>query len=126
VGNGDTLQRSTGRGTPAFRLFYVAAGGTLALTGLTLSNGLANSQFNADGGAIYNQGTLSLDRVTVENCAAQGQSSHSSSGGGIYSGGALAIADSVIQNNRALGGSGQFSGAPGWRGTWRWCVHRGR
>src|SRR4051812_21699431 len=46
LGNGDTIERSSGGGTPGFRLFDVAAGGSLSLNGLTLSGGLAQ------GGAI--------------------------------------------------------------------------
>src|SRR5262249_29480017 len=41
VGNGDTIGRSTASGTPAFRLLDVAAGASLTLEGLTLTNGLA-------------------------------------------------------------------------------------
>ena len=41
VGNGDTIRRSLVAGTPAFRLFDVAAGASLELYGLTLKNGLA-------------------------------------------------------------------------------------
>src|SRR5690242_4345138 len=40
IGNGDTLQRSTAKSTPAFRLFYVSDAGSLTLSNLTLSNGL--------------------------------------------------------------------------------------
>src|SRR6516164_3201192 len=59
IGNGDTIERSTASGTPAFRLFDVAKGGSLALENLTLQNGLAfGSGISAEGGAIYNQGTL--------------------------------------------------------------------
>lgn len=73
VGNGDTIQRSTATGTPAFRLFDVAAGATLNLQGLTVQNGLASgSGVQAEGGAIYSQGTLSMDTVSVQNNAALG------------------------------------------------------
>jgi hypothetical protein len=51
VGNGDTIGRSTASGTPAFRLLDVAAGATLTLQGLTLTNGLASgSGVSAQGG----------------------------------------------------------------------------
>jgi hypothetical protein len=73
LGNGDTIQRSTAAGTPAFRLFDVAAGATLTLRNLTLQNGLASgSGVSAEGGAIYSRGTLLLDTVTVQNNTAQG------------------------------------------------------
>src|SRR5262249_41303409 len=73
AGNGDTIEPSPAPGTPAFRLFDVAAGATLKLQNLTLQNGLAlGSDVSAQGGAIYSQGTLSLDTVTVQNSTAQG------------------------------------------------------
>src|SRR5262249_50707974 len=40
AGNGDTIERSTASGTPAFRLFDVASGAVLVLQNLTLANGL--------------------------------------------------------------------------------------
>src|SRR3954466_6479674 len=71
LGNGDTIQRSTGKSTPAFRLFTSATGGSLTLNDLTLSNGLAIG-FSPSGGAILNLGTLSLNHVTVQDSIAQG------------------------------------------------------
>jgi hypothetical protein len=113
VGNGDVLQRSTGTGTPAFRLFDVASGGSLTLNNLTLSRGLAWGYLTA-GGAILNEGTLSLSGVTVQNCLAQGPLGSPAFGGGIYSSGTLAIANSAIQNNQALGGDSSYVlGGPG-------------
>jgi hypothetical protein len=103
-GNGNTIQRSTARGTPEFRLFDVAAGASLSLNNLTLSGGVATFY----GGAVLNLGTLSLRGVTVQNCAAKGWSS--ASGGGISSYGLLTIADSTIRNNQALGVDGWLNG----------------
>src|SRR5262245_30147052 len=40
VGNGDIIERSTATGTPAFRLFDIAAGASLILENLTLQGGL--------------------------------------------------------------------------------------
>ena len=40
-GNGGVIERSTASGTPAFRLFDVAAGASLRLENLTLQGGLA-------------------------------------------------------------------------------------
>ena len=104
LGNGDTIQRSTAGSTPAFRLFAIAAGGSLALDNLTLSGGVAAY----DGGGVLNLGTLSLRGVTVQNCAVKGWSF--ASGGGIYSNGLLTIVDSTIRNNQALGDNGWLSG----------------
>ena len=75
VGSGDTVERSTVSGTAAFRLFDVATGGSLTLQSLTLQGGLAfGSGVSAEGGAIDNQGNLTLFDVTVDNNIAQGAS----------------------------------------------------
>jgi hypothetical protein len=120
VGNGDTIQRSTASGTPAFRLFDVASGASLTLGSLTVQNGLAQGSGSGgapgEGGAIYNQGTLALNTVTVQNNTAQGYSDGNVAGGGIYSSGSLTVQSSTIQNNKALGGAGFAAtgfGAPG-------------
>ena len=70
VGNGDTIERSTAAGTAAFRLFDVAPQASLTLQNLTLQGGLAEtwpSRIRGRGGAIYNQGALTLSGVTVAN-----------------------------------------------------------
>jgi hypothetical protein len=118
AGNGDTIARSTQNGIPAFRLLDVAAGGSLTLTNLTLQGGLAfGGGVSAQGGALYNQGTLLLIGVTVQNNTAQGSDGQyissqtgsapqSAAGGGIYSSGTLTLQGCTIQNNQALGGQG--------------------
>jgi hypothetical protein len=115
LGNGDLIQRSTATGTPAFRLFDVASGASLSLSNLTLQGGLAfGSGLAAEGGAIYNQGTLTLNSVTVQGNVAQGAdgglswAGQSAEGGGIYSAGALTLGgNTIIQNNQAIGGRGR-------------------
>jgi hypothetical protein len=97
VGNGDTIERSTA--SPAFRLFDVAAGGSLTLENLTLQNGVAAGY---DGGAIYNQGTLVLSGVTVQDNTAEG---FPAAGGGIWSNGSLTVENSTIGYNVANFGS---------------------
>ncbi len=114
VGNGDAIERSTASGTPAFRLFDVAAGASLTLQKLTLQGGLATgAAVWAEGGAIYNRGTLTLSGVTVQDNFAQGTSAPpfapawEAAGGGIYSNSVLTLEDgTVVQNNQALGGIG--------------------
>jgi hypothetical protein len=117
VGNGDTIARSTATGTPAFRLFDVAGGASLALANLTLQGGLAfGSGMSAEGGAIYSQGGLDLNGVTVQNSIAQGQNGagqpvnaygQPAAGGGIYSSGYLTMeGNTTIRNNHAIGGQG--------------------
>lgn len=108
VGNGDMIERSTA--SPAFRLFDVAAsGGSLTLESLTLQDGLAQAAKNtgnsADGGAIYNQGTLILSGVTVQFNTASDSAGANASGGGIWSNGGLTLENScMVQGNSALGG----------------------
>jgi hypothetical protein len=114
IGNGDTIERSTASGTPAFRLLDVASGASLTLQNLTLQNGLAlGSGSAAEGGAIYNQGTLVLSAVTVQNNLAQGSGDKSAgpaAGGGIWSGSSLTLENgTLLQNNQAIGAPG-FSG----------------
>jgi hypothetical protein len=121
VGNGDTIQRSTASETPAFRLFDVAGGASLSLQSLTVQNGLAlGNGVAAEGGALLNQGSLTLNGVTVQNNTAQGYSEDitlgdgdNAAGGGIYSSGVLTVQNSSIQNNQALGGVGLAAGVLG-------------
>jgi hypothetical protein len=137
-GNGDTIARSTTKGTPAFRLLDVAAGATLTLENMTLKGGLANGggavydpsvySQTAAGGAIDNQGTLTLTGVTVTGNTARGNDGEPAPiyptpgsvglGGGIYSSGALTMTGCSIGNNQAIGGKGSDEidvpgGAPG-------------
>jgi hypothetical protein len=125
IGNGDVIERNTAAGTPAFRLFQVAAGASLNLQDLTLQGGIGGAvaspgpgllPFWAGGGAVYNQGTLNLTGVTVQNNIAVGNGGSSGSwinypagnagGGGVWSSGVLTITDSIIANNQAVGGHG--------------------
>jgi hypothetical protein len=114
-GDADFIERSTARATPAFRLFDVAAGGSLTLSGLTLSNGLSLASVNSSplGGAVRSEGTLSLNGVTIQNSIVKGAvgvdyapDGQMAVGGGIYSSGVLTVANSTIRNNLAQGGAG--------------------
>src|SRR5262249_30112208 len=70
VGNGDVIERSAAKGTPAFHLFMVDTGASLTLENLTLQGGLSYSSARWDvdsGGAINNRGALTLRSVTVQN-----------------------------------------------------------
>jgi hypothetical protein len=121
VGNGDTIERSTASGTPAFRLVDVACSGSLTLQNLTLQNGWAfGSGTSAEGGAIYNQGTLVLSGATVQHNGASGSSGadatvlghvgdsgQDAAGGGIWSNGSLTLENGTqILSNLAFGGNG--------------------
>jgi hypothetical protein len=117
IGNGGVIERSAAAGTPAFRLVDVAAGALLTLKNLTLQGGVAIAwAVPARGGAIYNQGTLNLESVTVQNNTATGSAGifawstlidgGNAQGGGIYSAGSLSLKDCTIRNNSAIGGRG--------------------
>jgi hypothetical protein len=122
IGNGDVIERSAAAGTPAFRLFDVAAGASLRLENATLQGGLATATtysysipLPARGGAILNMGALTVNSVTVQNNTAKGSDSiyfysytggFGAAGGGIYSAGSLTMTGCTIQNNAAIGGQG--------------------
>ena len=127
LGDGDTIERSTAAGTPDFRLLRVASGGSLTLENLTLQGGMITSvrmgsglarnlptilNGGADGAAIYTQGTLDLNGVTVQDNVA-GVSGITpiitdSAGGGIFSdlGSVTLEGGTIVQNNEALGSVG--------------------
>ncbi|MCA9262194.1 MAG: hypothetical protein KDA60_00035, partial [Planctomycetales bacterium] len=75
----------------------VQAGVTAVIAGLTLTNG----DF-VTGGAILNEGTLTLNEVYLENNAAE-------NGGAIYNMGQLTINASTISHNSAINGGGIYS-----------------
>jgi hypothetical protein len=96
-----------------FRLFDVASAGSLTLKNLTLQNGRAvGSASSSEGGAIYNQGTLDLNGVTVQDNLAFGgydstTAGNDAAGGGVWSSGTLTLENvTKVQNNEALGGDG--------------------
>jgi CSLREA domain-containing protein len=78
-----------------FSVFFVAAGNTVAISGLTIEAGYASF-----GGGIYNLGSLTLTDCTVAGNSATNQ------GAGIYSQGTLIVTGCTIANNGApkLGG----------------------
>jgi hypothetical protein len=92
------------------RLFDVAQGASLTLENVTLQNGLVFTPVGTGiaekGGAIYNQGTLILNNVMVQNNAAIGWplEKQSAAGGAIWSNGSLTVENgSVFQGNSATG-----------------------
>jgi hypothetical protein len=116
VGNGDTVERSTGGGTPAFRLLDVAGGASLSLSGLTLQGGLASGAIPA-GGAILSRGSLSLSGVTVQSNIAQGGVGNVAEGGGISSSGSLTAQNCTVTRNQAIGGDASSRGQNGGSGA---------
>ena len=99
-GNSATITRSA---TAAFRLFDVASGGSLSLSGLTLSNGLANDGVSG-GGAIFSHGPLTVSRTTFSGNSAPAATG--TSGGAIDASGSLAVSLSTFSGNTAQEGGG--------------------
>ncbi len=111
-GNGATIARQAATAStpvPAFRLFNVAAGGSLTLNGLTLRNGFADDGTNG-GGAIFSLGTLNVSGVTFSGN--QSPSATGTSGGAISSDNSsarLTVDRSTFTGNAAQEGGGIFT-----------------
>jgi uncharacterized repeat protein (TIGR01451 family) len=133
-GGNAVIARSFTGGTPAFRLFYVAAAGRLTLDHTILANGFATSavpsSWDQTGGGVLSHGALVLNAtivtgnnalcfgggvasgfgsVVVQNGSSiQHNISASCSGGGLYlgSGASLTVTESSIRANSAPVGEG--------------------
>ena len=70
------------------RIFSIGEGFTVTLTNATLINGKADK-----GGAIYNDGSLTLSDVKLNDNAADGY------GGAVFNNGELVVSDSVFDSN---------------------------
>jgi hypothetical protein len=96
-------------GPSSFRIFFVSRGATVGLSGLTIAGGLASG---ADGGGIYNAGTLTLSNSILSGNTATLDSSHRihGDGGGIFNDGTLTLSNSTLSGNTAqVEGGGIFS-----------------
>ena len=92
-------------GNNSSRVFEVAAGQNVAISGLTITDG---QEVAANGGGILVDAgaTLNLDQVVVANNSAYADSSGNfGSGGGIENDGSLTVTQSFFTNNLASGGS---------------------
>jgi len=118
VGNGDTIERTTG--SVVFRLIDVASQASLTLQNLTLQGGLVQTgwlvlheyynYYGAAGGAIYNQGALTLSGVTLVNNSAISTAGGPGAGGAIWSSGSLTLENgTLLEGNLARGGEGLTS-----------------
>jgi hypothetical protein len=92
-------------GNGANRIFQVAAGSTVTLKSLTLTNGLASG---ANGGAIDNSGTLTLAGCTVAGNLASTTITGIGNGGGIANetGAVLNLNQCTVAENSAAGSGG--------------------
>jgi hypothetical protein len=96
AGKGSTIERDGS--APEFRLLAVAPGGDLTLQNLTLQGGHAyfdGVNFpNASGGAVRNEGVLTLTNSTITGNTAAG-------GGGVLNEGAFTLTNSTLSGNVA-------------------------
>ena len=83
------------------RIFSVVSSVDATIRGMTLTNGKVTG--NNHGGAVYNDGSLKLDKVIVDGNEA-GQN-----GGGVFSNGKLHVIDSTFSNNIASNRGGAIA-----------------
>lgn len=131
---GIVIARSSVAGTANFRLFDVGVDSNLTLRGATLSNGYAEGGYSrrgggalGAGGAIFNQGTLTLDRCTLTGNTALGGrggfgdadnggggvGANASSSGGGPNGGAVGALGTPASLDGGPGSNGGFGGGGG-------------
>ena len=87
-----TVQANAARGAATARVFSIAVGSTVTIRDMTIRHGNVTS---SGGGGIRNQGTLTLENVTVKD-------NDASDGGGIYNGEAdLTLTNCTVSGNTA-------------------------
>jgi predicted outer membrane repeat protein len=95
-------------GNAASRVFHITNGVTVAISGLTITNGAVSGSYPANlGGGIWNDHST----LTLSNCVVTGNSGGNGSGGGIYNDGLaglvnLSIIASTISGNTSTGSGG--------------------
>ena len=97
----DVLVVNRDGNAPAFRIFDLLPGKTVALEGLTISNGKAT----VGGGIINNHSNL-----TINNCTLTGNTAPGGNGGGIFNYGTGNPASLTINNSTFSGNSSDFGG----------------
>jgi hypothetical protein len=93
------------KGTTGIRVFQINAGVAATITDLTVTGGNVAA---GNGGGILNNGTLTLQRVTVSGNALTGSYHHGSGLANIGVGASVTIQDCTVSGNTAnsIGGSG--------------------
>jgi hypothetical protein len=117
LGNGATIVRKSSQ---QFRIIDIGLGADVTISSLTIKGGHApDGVLGEPGGGIFNQGTLTLTRVTVTRNAAGNTSvfviagTSGGVGGGIANFGTLHISRSRIVKNRTGVGPSTPSSGPG-------------
>jgi hypothetical protein len=94
-------------GNNASRVFDVAAGASITLASLIVTNGRVSSDTQAQGGGIRNAGNLTLNGCTITNnqvtagLTGTGSEVVLAQGGGIYSTGGLTLTGCIVSGNSA-------------------------
>ena len=102
--SGPGANRLTVNANHASRALNIASGKDVTISGLTITNGSAPSDF---GGGIYNDHAI----LTVSSCTISGNSADQGTGGGIFNDGydgstTMTISNSTISGNSAWPGPG--------------------
>ncbi|HEV2852641.1 MAG TPA: CSLREA domain-containing protein [Thermoanaerobaculia bacterium] len=102
---GDGVSRTVIDGGGIDRIFFVAGGSTMEIRDVTLRNGRSQGA----GGAIRNEGVLTISRSVLDANASVAGTGGAGFGGAILTdgdGSTLTVTDSTISNNTAQGGGG--------------------
>ncbi|RZA20522.1 MAG: hypothetical protein EOP02_18015, partial [Proteobacteria bacterium] len=105
-------------GNRASRIFNIGPGGNVNIVDLTIGQGYVTSApgVEARGGAIFNSGKLSLNRVTLsgnlvrggagEDAPSANKTGSNARGGAVFNQGTLSLSLTTFKNNAAIGGQG--------------------
>ncbi len=120
IGPGSTNLTITGNGSN--RVFNIGPYAEVSISSLTISNAMATSSFDGDGGGIYNHGTLTLSNCIISDCTAMTGTNAldgaqlanpgptggtGADGGGIYNAGTLSLTACLLSGNHGgMGGVG--------------------
>lgn len=140
IASRSTVEITDSAFTGALLVGYQAGGGGCGGAGSATAGGAGGKGGSAEGGAIYNAGTLTVTRTTFVDNRAQGGyggfggcgadstagpggpggsggSGGKGKGGAIYNTGTLTVTDSTFIGNEALGGNGGAGGEGGTDGS---------
>jgi hypothetical protein len=91
----------------AASVFYHLGAGSLAISDLTIANGVFVNSTSAYGGCIYSTGHVFLFESIVTDCLAMStDATNPARGGGVYAAGTLTLVRSTISNSTALSSNG--------------------
>jgi hypothetical protein len=86
-------------GNHASRVFDIAAGPNVAISGLTIADGTVSGSSFISGGGILNAGTLTITSCIIRSNSASNTSGGSVYGGGISNTGALTLTATTLSDN---------------------------